>query len=54
MTKKEIAKILVDSPAWDGLKDVNALCRNYSKAELQDAYSMLEEAEEDYYNDIYN
>lgn len=53
MTKMEYAKILTNSPVWDGIKDPYKLVKLYSKAELKDAYDMLEEAEEDYYNSIY-
>ena len=53
MTKLEYAKILTSSPAWDGIKNPFKLAEIYSKAELKDAYDMLEEAEEEYYNSIY-
>lgn len=54
MTKLEIARILVDSPAWQGEKDAEWLVKIYSKVELQDMFDMLDEAEEDYYNYYYN
>lgn len=54
MTKRELAEMLVNSPAWDGMKSVDDLCKNYSKAELQDAYDMLETAEEEYFDDLYS
>ena len=49
----EYAKILTNSPAWNGIKDPYKLTKLYTKAELKDAYDMLEEAEEDYFNSIY-
>ena len=50
MTKIEYAKILTESPAWDGIKDPYKLVKLYSKAELKDAYDMLTDAEADYYS----
>lgn len=50
MTKIDYAKILVESPAWDGIKDPYKLVKLYSKAELKDAYDMLADAEADYYD----
>lgn len=53
MTKLEYAKILTNSPAWDGIKNPYKLIKLYSKAELKDAYDMLDYAEADYYDMIY-
>ena len=53
MTKLDYAKILTNSPAWDGIKNPYKLVKLYSKEELKDAYDMLAYAEEDYYNSIY-
>lgn len=50
MTKLEMAKILTNSPAWDGIKNPYKLVELYTKAELKDAYDVLEDAEADYYN----
>lgn len=53
MTKIEMAKMLTESPAWDGMKDPYKLAKIYSKDELDEAYEELESAEADYYNSIY-
>jgi len=48
MKTRELAEALVDSRAWDGSSDVIYLEKNYTRDELQDAYDMLDEAEQDY------
>lgn len=48
MTKLEMAQMLVNSPAWDGLRPAEKLAAAYTKEELQDACDMLEEAEQEY------
>lgn len=53
MTKLDYAEILTNSPAWGGIKNPYKLVKMYTKQELKDAYDMLKEAEEDYYNSIY-
>lgn len=53
MNKLDYAEIIVNSPAWSGIKNPFKLVRMYTKAELKDIYNMLEEAEEDYFNYIY-
>lgn len=53
MTKLDYAKIIVSSPAWDGINNPYELAKLYTKEELKDAYNMMEEAEEDYYNSLY-
>ena len=50
MKKIEYARILVNSPVWNGIKDANKLVKIYSKEQLKDACEALEEAEEEYYN----
>ena len=49
MTKREYAECLVASPVWDGERNINWLVRNYTKEELKDAFDMMEEYENDYY-----
>ena len=49
MTKIEYARIIVRSPAWDGIKSAEKLAMWYKLAELKDMYDMLGEAEADYY-----
>lgn len=53
MTKFEMAQMLVNSPAWDGLRPVEKLAAAYTKEELQDACDMLEEAEREYFDSKY-
>ena len=53
MTKLEMAQMLVNSPAWDGLRPAEKLAAAYSKQELQDACDMLEEAEQEYLDSKY-
>lgn len=53
MTKVEYATMLVSSPVWDGNKSIAFLVKTYTKQELKDAYDMMEEAEENYYNELY-
>lgn len=53
MTKLEMAQMLVNSPAWDGLRPAEKLAAAYSKQELQDACDMLEEAEQEYFDSKY-
>ena len=53
MTKIEMAQMLVNSPAWDGLRPAEKLAAAYSKQELQDACDMLEEAEQEYLDSKY-
>lgn len=50
LTKREMAEILINCAAWDGSKDVDFLCKNYSLKEIKDAYDMIDEATDDYYN----
>lgn len=50
MTKLEMAQMLVNSPAWDGLRPAEKLAAAYTKEELQDACEMLEEAEQEYFD----
>lgn len=50
MTKLEMAQMLVNSPAWDGLRPAEKLAAAYTKEELQDACDMLEEAEQEYFD----
>lgn len=47
----EKAKIVTSSPAWDGT-DLETILKNYTDQEIEDVYSMLNEAEEEYYNDL--
>lgn len=53
MTKLEMAQMLVNSPAWDGLRPAEKLAAAYTKEELQDACDMLEEAEREYFDSKY-
>ena len=53
MTKIEMAQMLVNSPAWDGLRPAEKLAAAYTKEELQDACDMLEEAEREYFDSKY-
>lgn len=53
MKKIEYAEIIVASPAWDGIKSAQKLAKMYTLAELKDMYSMLHDAEEDYYSGVY-
>lgn len=53
MTKLEMAQMLVNSPAWDGLRPAEKLAAAYSKQELRDACDMLEEAEQEYLDSKY-
>lgn len=53
MTKLEMAQMLVNSPAWDGLRPAEKLAAAYTKEELQDACEMLEEAEQEYFDSKY-
>lgn len=53
MTKLEMAQMLVNSPAWDGLRPAEKLAAAYTKEELQDACEMLEEAEKEYFDSKY-
>ena len=51
MTKEKMARELINSPAWDG-GTYDKLMRA-SKQEIVDIYDMMQEAEEDYYNNLY-
>lgn len=53
MAKLEMAQMLVNSPAWDGLRPAEKLAAAYSKQELQDACDMLEEAEQEFFDSKY-
>lgn len=54
MTKSEMIDELLRSPAWSGSKDKNFLMKNYTKEEIQDVYNELEQAEYEYYENLYN
>lgn len=54
LTKKDMIDILVVSPAWDGSKDKKLLLKNYSYQEIKDLYNELTEAEQDYFESLYN
>lgn len=47
-TKLEMAYRLTRSPAWGGSKDAEWLAKNYSAAELRDAYNMVDGEESEY------
>lgn len=49
----EYAEILVNSPAWDGITDPHDLALRYELKEMKDLFGMMDEAEEDYYNELY-
>lgn len=53
MTKKEMAEALVNSAAWDGTNKVDVLLKNYSYAEIKEAYGDIEAAEIEYYENKY-
>ena len=52
MKKSEIIEILIDSPVWSGTKNKKALMK-YSKEELQDALNEIEDAENEFYDEMY-
>ena len=45
------AKIVTSSPAWDGA-DLETILESYTSQEIEDMYNMLDEAEEEYYDDL--
>lgn len=49
----ELAEILINSPAWDGLKNPHDLATAYQLKELKDAFGSINEAEEEYYEEQY-
>lgn len=49
MNKREMIDIIVRSPAWDGSRDKKFLEKSYSLQEIKDAYSEMDEAEQEYY-----
>lgn len=49
----DLAEILINSPAWDGLKDPHDLALAAELKELKDLYDMIDEAEEEYYEERY-
>ena len=52
MTKSEMAYIITESPAWDG-RSAEWLIKHCSKQEIKDYYDELNEAENDYYDNLY-
>lgn len=53
MTKIELANIIVEFAHWDGIKNPKELCKQCSKAELQDMYEYGEATESDYLSSLY-
>lgn len=49
----EYAEILVNSPAWDGITDPHDLALRYELKEMKDLFGMMDEAEEEYYEELY-
>lgn len=52
-TKIELANIIVGFAHWDGIKNPKELCKQCTKAELQDMYEYGEATESDYLNSLY-
>ena len=49
MTKREMAKIIVDSPVYYGVYSVSDMVKNCTKEEIKDMYDELEFLEMEYY-----
>lgn len=54
MKKEEIIEALINSPVTYWLERDRKDMRKMSKSELEEQYNMLEDAEEEYYQEIYN
>lgn len=53
MNKLTMAVSIIESPAWDGTNSINEMLK-LSKTELKSMYDYIEDAEQDYYNNLYN
>lgn len=50
--RRELADILISSPAWGGTTNPKELALHHEAEELKDLVRMIDEAEDEYYDDL--